>query len=132
MSRRIFADSNVLLYTLSPETKAAAARAALLRAHVISVQVLNEFANVARRKKLLTLAETREMEAQFKQHFDIVPITVELHDFALSVSEHYRFSVYDSLIVAAALQSGCDSLYTEDLQHGQMIEHQLRVVNPFS
>ncbi|MDB5967815.1 MAG: hypothetical protein JWQ90_265 [Hydrocarboniphaga sp.] len=132
MSRRAFADSNVLLYTLSPEAKAAVARTALARSHVLSVQVLNEFANVVRRKKLLSPAEVREIELQLRQTLEIMPITLDLHESALDVSERYGFSFYDSLIVASALQSGCDTLYTEDLQHGQLIDKQLQVVNPFA
>ena len=61
----------------------------------------------------------------------VEPITVATHDRGLEVIERYKFSLYDSLIVASALIAGVKVLYSEDLQHGQVIDHQLRIVNPF-
>ena len=132
MSDRVFLDSNILVYTIGQESMARSARAAMARGHVISVQVLNEFANVARRKGLLQWAEIREAALRFAQVLEIVPLTVGTHDQALALAERYGFAFYDSLIVAAALDAGCDVLYTEDLQHKQLIDGRLRVVNPFA
>jgi predicted nucleic acid-binding protein len=61
----------------------------------------------------------------------VVPVTVETHDRALAIVERYGFSLYDSLLIAAALLAGSKRLYCEDLQHDQLIDRQLRVVNPF-
>ncbi len=132
MSDRSFLDSNVLIYAVSSDARAARAQKALEKGQVISVQVLNEFANVARRKLGRTTGEIREATARFCAAFDVLPITLQLHDAALDICEDYGFSFYDALVVAAALEAGCAKLYTEDLQHGQLIEKQLRIVNPFA
>jgi len=129
---RAFADSNVLLYCFGPEPKAELARATLLRAQVVSVQVLNEFANVARRKLGMSVQEIRQAEADFLVGVEVMPLTQLVHERALSIAERYGFSFYDSLIVAAALNSACTTLYSEDLQHGQIIDSQLQVENPFA
>ncbi len=127
---RIFLDTNVLLYTLDGTKRGARARQALLDGYAISVQVLNEFASVARRKQLLQENELWEVESRFRELLVIAPLTVALHGAALHLSARYAFHLYDSLIVAAAQETGCDVLYTEALQHNQRIEG-LRVVNPF-
>ena len=131
MSERSFVDSNILLYTLDDGPKAGIAEATLLRASVISVQVLNEFANVARRKKSLSLAQIAEAETGFRALFEVMPLTLETHDRALDICGRYALSFYDALIVAAALEADCATLYSEDLQHGLRVDKQLRVVNPF-
>jgi predicted nucleic acid-binding protein len=92
---------------------------------------LNEFANVARRKHRLTTAEILDAEKQFSALFEIVPISVAIHDKALAIAERYRFRFYDSLIVAGALEHECNVLYSEDLQHGQRVDRRLKIVNPF-
>lgn len=127
---RIFLDTNVLLYTLDSAKRATRARQAILDGHAISVQVLNEFVTVVRRKHLLRDQEISEVEARFRQLLIVTPLTIELHDAALTLTARYSFHFYDSLIAAAALETGCDVLYSEDLQHNQRIEG-LRVVNPF-
>ena len=98
---------------------------------VISVQVLNEFAVVALQKLKMPLHEVREILDTIRAVCSVEPITVETHDRGLAVFERYRFSLFDSILVAAALISGAKILYSEDLQHGQVIDGQLRVTNPF-
>ena len=127
-----FFDTNVLLYLLSADTARADRVEEMLAAGaVISVQVLNEFASVALRKLGMTVAEVREALEPVTAICQVVPLTVAIHQRGLRVAERYRFSFYDALIVAAALESGCKTLYSEDLQHGQMIDDTLGVVNPF-
>ncbi len=127
---RIFLDTNILLYTLDRGATSARARQALQEGYAISVQVLNEFANVIRKKSLLEPEELQEAEAEFRNLLQVSPLTIELHDAAFGLSARYGFHFYDSLIVAAALETQCDVLYSEDLQHNQRVES-LRVVNPF-
>jgi predicted nucleic acid-binding protein len=127
----IFLDSNVLLYSISADPRAEIARRALAVGDVISVQVLNEFANVVRRKQVLSVAEIRDAEDRFCRLFAVLPITLALHQQGLAIADRYGFSIYDALIVAAALSAGCRTLYTEDLQHGQVLENTLTVINPF-
>lgn len=127
-----FIDTSVLLYLLSSdEEKADRAEELIAGGAVVGVQVLNEFAAVATRKLGLTLAEVREILATIRGVARVEPMTTDTHDRALRIAERYRFSIFDSLIVAAALLSGCRRLCCEDLQHNQLIERQLRITNPF-
>ena len=127
-----FFDTSVLLYLLSDDTVRADRIETLLSARgVISVQVLNEFAVVALRKLKMPLNEVREILGTIRAVCAVEPITVESHDRGLAVFERYRFSLYDSMLVATALISGAKILYSENLQNGQVIDDQLRVTNPF-
>jgi predicted nucleic acid-binding protein len=127
-----FFDTNVLLYLLSSDhAKADRAEALLAQGGVVSVQVLNEFASVATRKLGMAIPEAREALEVVRAVCRVVPLTEETHDKGLAISERYRLSVYDSMIVAAAMLAGCGMLVTEDLQHGQAFEGRLKVVNPF-
>lgn len=121
-SNRFF-DTNVLAYLLSAdEARAARARVLVEAGGVTSVQVLNELVNVGRKKMGLSWPELRRWLADFESLLVVVPMNVDVHDQALDVSERYGFSIYDSLIVSAALLAGCSELCTEDLQHGQVID----------
>jgi predicted nucleic acid-binding protein len=128
-----FFDTSVLLYLLTEDNKKADRVEELLqRRGVITVQVLNELSAVALRKQSLSLIELREFLAGVREFCSALPLTVEHHELGLDVTARYGFSLYDSMIVAAALHSGCRTLYSEDLQHGQVIGKRLRVVNPFA
>jgi predicted nucleic acid-binding protein len=128
-----FVDTNVLLYLLSADNaKADRAEATLAGGGVLSVQVLNEFAAVASRKLRMSIPEIREMLTTIRAVCRVVPISEETHDLGLHVAERYRLSIYDSMVVASALMSGCSELLSEDLQHGQRIEDQLVIRNPFA
>jgi predicted nucleic acid-binding protein len=127
-----FFDTNVLLYLLSSDqAKADRAEALLAKGGVVSVQVLNEFASVATRKLGMTIPDVREALEVVRAVCRVVPLTEDTHDRGLAISERYRLSLYDAMIVAAATLAGCDRLVSEDLQHGQVYEGRLRVVNPF-
>lgn len=128
---KAFFDTNVLLYLLSGvAAKADRAEALLAAGGVISVQVLNEFAAVAHRKAKLSWPDIRELLSTIQATCQVVPVTLELHAAALAVAERYRFTIYDSLIVAAAQGSNCEVLYSEDLQDGQTFGT-TKVSNPF-
>ena len=128
-----FFDTSVLLYLLSSDTaKSDRVETLLADRGTISVQVLNEFAAVAIRKLKMPLPEVREVLDTIRAVCDVETVTTETHDRALAIVERYGFSLYDSLLIAAALIADCKVLYSEDLQHGQLIDRQLRVVNPFS
>lgn len=129
---RAFLDTNVLLYLLSGDVaKADRAESVVTAGGVVSVQVLNEFASVARRKLALAWPDIREVLTAVRAICPVVPLTLETHSRGLALAERYGFAVYDAMIAAAALDSGCDTLLTEDLQHGQSIEGSLTVRNPF-
>ena len=117
-----FFDTNVLLYLLSEDTqKADRAEAVIALGGVISVQVLNEFASVASRKLKMTYAEIRDTLSIIRSVCETQALTVGIHEQGLAIAEQFGFSLYDSMIVSAALDAGCSVLYSEDMQHGQAI-----------
>ncbi len=128
----VFFDTNVVLYLLSADAaKADRAEDLLAAGGTISVQVLNEFAAVALRKLRMPWPEIREALAAIRSVCSVVPLSVDTHDRAVQIGERYGLSICDSLIVAAALLAGCKTLWSEDMQHGQVIEHVLTIRNPF-
>ena len=127
-----FFDTNVLAYLASTDAvKADQAEAAVASGGSISVQVLNELANVARRRMGMSWSELRAFLAAIRAVLTVHPLTIETHEAGLALSERYGFSVYDSMIVAAAIEAGCDTLWSEDMQHGMRLAEGLRIVSPF-
>ena len=130
---KVFIDNNVLLYMLSGDDDKADRAEIILRAGgLISVQVLNEIANVARRKLGMSWKEIDEVLTLIRSLCRTVPLTVETHDRGRAVASRYGLSVYDAMIVAAALLGGCDILYSVDMRDGLSIGPQLRICNPFA
>jgi predicted nucleic acid-binding protein len=97
-----------------------------------NVDLLNEIAAVALRKQVLSFAEVNEFLATLREFCRATPLTIEIHELGLQIAEQCNYSPYDSMIVAAALEAGCRTLCSEDLQHGQVIERRLTVINPFA
>ena len=127
-----FFDTNVILYLFSAdEAKASRAEELIAGGGHISVQVLNELASVAHRKLGFSWREVVDVTAEVRLMFAVAPLTVESHARGLQIAERYGMSVYDAMIVASALLSGCSVLYTEDMQHGQVIDGKLTLRNPF-
>ena len=130
--RKAFFDTNVLLYLLSADSgKAQRAEELVSDGGVISVHVLNEFASVASRKLRMTIPEIHECLDPIRGICGVEPVTLETHLRGLDLTERYGFSVYDSMIVAAASLAGCEILYSEDWQDGQRID-ELLISNPFA
>ncbi len=128
-----FFDTNVLLYLAGSDmAKAEIAEALIEAGGAISVQVLNEMANVARRKMALDWDQTHTMLGALRGLLDVKPLTADVHDIGLALAERYRLSVYDAMIVASALDAGCATLWSEDMQDGLSIDGRLLVVNPFA
>ena len=132
MSDKVFFDTTILIYALSDgDSRATTAEELLDSGGVVSVQVLNEFAAVARRKLGMSWEEVGEALSAIRALCEPpVPVTVEVHESALHIAQRYRFHIYDALILAAALDRGCTILYSEDMQEGQRVES-LTVRNPF-
>lgn len=131
MTSTAFFDSNVLIYVVSENiAKAEIAEGTLARGGVTSVQALNEFAWVSFRKLKKTIGEIRHALMGIRSLCEIVGMDIQTHELGLDIAERYKFSIYDSMLVAAALQAGCATFYSEDLQHGQRIEG-LTIRNPF-
>ncbi len=131
---KIFLDTNVLIYAYSvTETKKKTIVLSLLEDEPVclSTQVINEFIWVMNKKFNVEIDSLRQI---VKNLFELYPVTL-INDGtitkALDISSQLKFPYWDGLIVASAIEAGCDILYTEDLQHGQVIENGLTVRNPF-
>ena len=114
-----FLDTNILVYAVSTDPRSARAEALLRERWRTSVQALNAFATVARRKLAWSWPETRAALESFRALADgVEPLDMETHDTALALAEAHGFSVHDALMVAAALRSGAQTLFSEDMQDG--------------
>jgi len=127
-----FFDTNVLLYIASGDlTKADRAEELIGAGGTISVQVLNEIANVARRKMAMSWTDTRAFLSMIRGLLPVEPVTIDVHETGLALAERHGLSIYDAMIAASALHADCDTLWSEDMQHGSVLDNRLRIVNPF-
>jgi predicted nucleic acid-binding protein len=132
MTTKPFLDTNVLLYAFTASDWRKARAADLLEAGgIVSVQVLNEFVDVSRRKLKQAWEPIFEALEQLQAVLgEPVPVTLAIHRDALEIATRYQFRIYDSLLLAAARQAGCRTFYSEDLQHGQAVDG-VEIRNPF-
>ena len=129
---RGFLDTNILVYAqLTDDPKSPVAKALRDAGGVIGIQVLNEFANVLRRKLSRPWDQTTMILAATRQLLEVVPLTEAIHEDGLRLAERYSLSIYDAMIVAAGLDSGCNVLWSEDMQHDLLVDGRLRIRNPF-
>jgi predicted nucleic acid-binding protein len=127
-----FLDSNVVLYAASGDAaKAARAIELLERGAILSVQVLTETAHVLRRKFACNWHQTHAFLETVRALTTVVPTSLNAHLRGLALAQRHGFSVWDAMIVATALDAGCDRLWSEDMQHGLMVDGQLAIINPF-
>ena len=133
MSAKAFFDSNVLIYAMvSRDSRREQAQQLVGQGGAISVQVLNEFVAVARRKMRMPWEDVIEALDAVRILFPSpVAITVDTHEAALKIARQYGFGIYDAQIAASALEANCSTLYSEDLQDGQVVDHRLTIRNPF-
>ena len=133
MPAKDFLDTNILIYAVAKnDPRASQAEALLANGGIISIQSLNEFVSVARRKLGMSWEEVKEL-------LDLicilcpapVPISLDTHRGALAIAERYGYNIYDALVVSAALEARCKNLFSEDLRDGQVINRQLTIRNPF-
>lgn len=137
MTATSFFDTNIFLYVVSAATEDAPRRARALALiascdFAISIQVMQEFADAALRKQRLgvTLEEVRLMLEELAENYPVLSPTPSLVFRALELSHRYQIRYYDAAILAAAQELGCQTLYSEDLNHGQVYDN-VRVINPF-
>ena len=134
MTDKTFIDTNILVYLSSKDEikrdKAIEFVYKLSNA-VISTQVLGEFSNVAIRKKILASDKLIEYIKQFSDSFEVTVITEKTIISAIKIKTKYKFSLWDSMIIASALENDCKILYSEDMHHSQIIENKLTIINPF-
>lgn len=132
MPDKIFIDTNITIYSLCKNSsKAHLAAPLFLNSPTVFTQVLSETANIASKRLGLSIADIRRLILWLEATCQIELISLPTINTALDIRERYQFSWYDSLIIAAALESNCNILYSEDMQHGQLINGSLRIVNPF-
>ena len=127
-----FFDTNVILYLLSADAaKADRAEELVAEGGRVSVQVLNEFAAVASRKLAMSWNDIGEILEHVRTVCAVEPLTIETHERGVALASRYGLHIYDAMIVASALLSGCTVLYSEDFQDRQVFEKQVTVRNPF-
>jgi predicted nucleic acid-binding protein len=126
-----FFDTNVLVYTITADPRGIVARSRLGDGGVVSAQVLNEFVRIARKKLRLDWATVEAALAELRALVDDVrPVALSTHEFAISLARRDSLDIYDALILAAAIEAGCETLYSEDFQHARRFGD-LTIVNPF-
>jgi predicted nucleic acid-binding protein len=125
-------DSNVIVYLAeSDSVKRARSKALVAEGGWISAQVMNEVAAVARRKIRLSWPAVHELLALVRSFLIVEPLTLATHEQTLFVAGRYKLDVYDSAVVASALMAGCDTLWSEDMHHGLVVEGTLTIRNPY-
>lgn len=133
MTARFFADTNIAVYALDADPTRQAKAFALMRQHpVISTQVVNEFLSVLTGKQRVPRDVANRYARILLRRCEVVAVTAHVVEIAIQLGERYRCHHWDALVIAAALVAGCDTLYSEDLQDGQVFEGQLTVKNPFA
>jgi predicted nucleic acid-binding protein len=133
MPARPFFDTNILVYAITAgDRRSDIAEDLLAAGGVVSAHVVNELVAVARRKLDRSWSEIAEALAAIRILCPSpVPITIETHEAAVRVAQQHGYQIYDALVIAAALEAGCDTLFSEDLQDGQILDGQLTIRNPF-
>lgn len=134
MKDKVFVDTNLLVYSISTDAIKAGKIEQLFRESfdfVVSTQVINEFVHTCHRKHLLPAEDIRRVVEDFLLFFDLVTIEETTIMTAFDLKARHGFSWYDALIVAAALENGCETLSSEDLHHGLLVEGRLTIQNPF-
>ena len=131
--KRVFLDTNIVVYnhTRTEQSKFEKSAELLLRVEgVISTQVLSEVSNVLSKKFHYPWADIQDVIGEINSNLEVLVITPATIDAALTLSERYKYSYYDSLILASAIEADCSILYSEDFEHNQIIEG-VRIINPF-
>ncbi|NEW61632.1 PIN domain-containing protein [Sulfurovum sp. bin170] len=136
MSDKVFLDTNIVIYSYSedePEKQEIAND--ILEQYsnqiIISNQVINELSNTLFRKFKLNADEVRETVLELNDNFPIVNFNLQTQLKGIELKGKYKLQFYDSMILATALENGCNIVFSEDMQHNQVIENQLTIINPF-
>ena len=125
-------DTNVAVYAFSTDARRLVAMDLLKKGPRLSVQLLNEFANVSYRKKGLEWSEIEEaLDIILRLSHSSRAVDIGVHELGKNVAQRHKLGFYDALIIAAALLDGCETLYSEDMQHGLVIDGTLTIINPF-
>jgi predicted nucleic acid-binding protein len=136
MTAKVVLDTNlwVYLYAQNAPDKQAPVKALVTKyfeSIVLSAQILGELYHVLTRKKLTTTAVAREIILEMVKTFPVLEIDTVKVVMALDIQARYNYSYWDSLILATATLHDCDTVYSEDMQHQQLIESKVQIINPF-
>lgn len=132
MSVLEFADTNIIVYAVGKDSpQQTIARRIIADGVTVSTQVVNETVNVLARKQNVSLSIAHEVAESLLDLCEVTAVDTDTIRKAIDLAKRYALSHWDSLIVASALLAGCDILYSEDMQHGQVFDGRLKVVNPF-
>lgn len=130
---KVFLDSNIILYAFSDDIRQSVALALMGDGFEASVQVLNEVANVSRRKYRKDWDAVDRALEFVKMSADMIhPITIDEHLLGMKYAKQYGFSIYDSILLATAYLTNCDTLFSEDMHDGMVIENRPTIRNPFT
>ena len=136
MRDKVFLDTNIIIYAYSDDEpqKQEIANNILEEYECqisISTQVINELSNNLFRKFKLNAKAVEAVVLELNDNFPIVDFNLQTQLKAIKIKERYKLQFYDSMILATALENGCNIIYSEDMQNGQIIENQLTIINPF-
>ena len=134
MKDKVFLDTNIFVYTQSSvEIKKRGVSTNIIENYDChtSTQVLNEVSNVMFKKLKMQTSEVKQIITAIKINCKISIISYDMVQMALDLKDRYGYSYYDSLILVAGLESGCQKLFSEDMSDGQIIESTLKIINPF-
>ncbi len=132
MTAKPFADTNIILYTIGHDARKQDIARAIVATHpVLSVQVISECVSVCLRKLSFSREQAYAFGKAVMERTGVLPLDSATLERAAMLAIRYQLSHWDALVVASALLADCDTLYSEDLQHGQVFDDRLRVVNPF-
>lgn len=133
MTATSFVDSNVVLYTIGKDArKSGIARGLIAERPVLSVQVINESVSVCLKKLSFSREEAYAFARTVMDRTEVLPLDEATLNRAAALAVRYDLPHWDALIAASALIAGCDTLYSEDFQHGQVFDQRLQVINPFA
>ena len=134
MSDKIFIDTNLLIYSCSDNQVKKDIASSILLSHSelhLSVQVINEFLAVATNKLKMSVDEAISNAEIFMGVYTTHSIHTTTVINSFKIIKRYQYSNWDSLIIASALENDCEILFSEDMQHNQIIENKLKIINPF-
>jgi len=132
---KVFLDTNIFIYMYTPSVPQKREVCLSIIDNydcVTSTQALNEICNVLTKKIRTPIGDIRKVLADVNKICEVANVSQSIIFNALNINEKYGYSFYDCLIIAAALDSECNVLYTEDMQNGQVINGKLKIVNPFN
>ena len=133
MTNSFAVDTNIFLYFRdidSPE-KQQKANNLIDLPPIVSSQVISEYLNASKRLLKLPKEQILDICSNDLECCNIHSVTLSTLRLARKLISIYDFQLFDSIIVASALEAGCEILYSEDFQHNQVIENRLRILNPF-